>query len=767
TTQSNPSKQLESGIRAFILTEVPGDNFWGIVKNFLNNHPHEIISMVIQGKSSDRKVDATLRKNNLHDLVLDPAKAKDSWPLYETLIKENQRLVIFTPEGGNVSFSIARNICFSIPQNLMSSVAYKYFGNPLANLSTFHLQSFKNPLSDSTLRAPIVKYITTTGKIPNFIISSQPEKAARIAAGLDTIKRYQAMVLYNGNILERMYWKEFPSLESNGRIVIFPDLSNGLKSISPQKPGFRFSPDVISFNEENSKTPKIFQAIPLELKDRLIAHFDFSSGLKKQYPLATQDIIFHNVTVKRDPERGEVADFNGINSYIDCGQPRGYLFNESFTISLWIKPSRRDSLRSFVSLGTTFSSKEMFGSLVFTIPEVKDYISALQPIVKNKWQHVAFVFIPNQKMQFYYNGRLIDEFKVSSVRQSQHSLMIGDNMWDEFYAGSIDDVCIWDRALNESEIETVYKEGVGDENNVAFYAYLLFLLIPLSIAVFYFFRKKKRRVKRAGAKVSSPIPANGHSFKELVAPAVQPLNDKIILFGDFYLYNASGEDLASRFSPKKLQLFILILLYTFKNGKGITSQQMTDILWSGYSSESAKNNRSTNIQKTREILAENTGLSIEFSDRSWFIRINDNIECDYKIYKDLKNIIDQKIKLNEPIPELQLNLLLEILSQGPLLPNLQCEWIDSFKNENTEEVIDLLLNLIKCEPCKDDHNIMVRIVDILFAFDPVNEEALKIKISILTSQGKHKPALDLYDHFCKTYRNLYNEEYKIEFKNLI
>lgn len=769
TQSSNSIRQMRSGIRAFILQGLPDNDFWSSVNFFLCSHQQEVITVIIQGYHIESGLESSLRRNSLISKTYIPSMKNGSWPVFETLIKKGCRLVIFTSEGGKMSYRIASEICYPEQQDSLSDVAFRYYGKSFATLSTFHLPHCIKNQNDSINRAPIAHYILTTGKIPNFLITNQPEYATKIASGIDTLKRYQAIVFYNGKILPQMRWKEFPGLESNGRIIIFPQLANGLKRLSPMKPGFRFSPDLISFNDENNKTIKIFQALPLSIDESLIAHFDFKSGLKIQFPSASEKIIFHNVELKKERGRGTVAVFNGINSYIDCGQPQGKLFNDCITISLWVKPSRLDSLRGYVSLGTTFAAKSMQKSLVFTTPEIKDHISTIRPLKVNVWQHVAFVFIPRQKIQIYYNGKLIDEFRASAMSPSDNSLMIGDNMWDEFFAGQLSDIRIWNRALNKEEIGQVYEQGLrGDQSIPGLLWAILILMIPGTwIAVRFFRRKSRKNIKSSGNLLRGEPFLKNYETDDSIAAESMKWGPEVTLFGDFHLFTRDQKDVADQFSPKRLQLFVLLLLYSFRNGKGITSLQMTEILWSGYTSLSAKNNRSTNIQKIREILADNTGISIEFINRSWVLHFDQDIQCDYKIYLDLKTNLFNLIRAKELIPESQLMLLLRILSQGPFLPLLQYEWIDKFKNEITDGVLDLLLMLVHIDYIRQDSNLILRIVDILFSFDPVNEEALKIKVKVLSELGRHRSAIDTYEHFCRVYKNLYNEDYSVELKSLL
>ena len=101
---------------------------------------------------------------------------------------------------------------------------------------------------------------------------------------------------------------------------------------------------------------------------------------------------------------------------------------------------------------------------------------------------------------------------------------------------------------------------------------------------------------------------------------------------------------------------------------------------------------------------------------------------------------------------------------GPLLSNTIVDWLDEFKDSYSSLSIDLLRNLLELQ--RNDYDTVLRIADILFLHDPLNEEALAAKCSILFIQGKKGIAKSVYDRFCKEYKDSLGEEYKVPLCNL-
>ncbi|HEY4194079.1 MAG TPA: galactose oxidase, partial [Mucilaginibacter sp.] len=76
----------------------------------------------------------------------------------------------------------------------------------------------------------------------------------------------------------------------------------------------------------------------------------------------------------------------------------------------------------------------------------------------------------------------------------------------------------------------------------------------------------------------------------------------IYLFGDFEVFDSENVDITKHFTPLIKELFLVILIYTIKWKRGISSDELTELLWFDKSSESARNNRSVNIAKLKIIL---------------------------------------------------------------------------------------------------------------------------------------------------------------------
>jgi hypothetical protein len=109
------------------------------------------------------------------------------------------------------------------------------------------------------------------------------------------------------------------------------------------------------------------------------------------------------------------------------------------------------------------------------------------------------------------------------------------------------------------------------------------LLFLLSISLSYVYWRYLRNILHQPQKLSAEkIKAFDKTTKE------KPTQNYIQLFGDFKVLDRFGNDITTQFTPKLKQLFLLILLYSQRSKNGISTKELTDILWEGYSYQNAK-----------------------------------------------------------------------------------------------------------------------------------------------------------------------------------
>ena len=234
----------------------------------------------------------------------------------------------------------------------------------------------------------------------------------------------------------------------------------------------------------------------------------------------------------------------------------------------------------------------------------------------------------------------------------------------------------------------------------------------------------------------------------------------ISLLGCFNVRDKDGNDITSNFTPRLKHLLILLILYTEKNAQGILASKTTEILWPEKEETAARNNRNVNLRKLRVLLESIGDMEVMIENNFLRIKWGTGVFCDYH------TLITCTKQFEQEKSEELLNRILEILLYGPLLPNTILDWLDDLKDDYSSYSIDLLKNLLDIEISRNHQDMIIRLADIMFLHDPLNEEALAAKCSVLVTQGKKGIARNLYDRFCKEYHDSMGETYKVPFADL-
>jgi len=292
-------------------------------------------------------------------------------------------------------------------------------------------------------------------------------------------------------------------------------------------------------------------------------------------------------------------------------------------------------------------------------------------------------------------------------------------------------------------------------NNVI---YLIVGFIVISI-VFLFYKRTSIFFRYADDIVDSDI-ADGVA---IVGEKEQQkkIRNAIFLFGDLQVFDADGNELTKLFTPLIKELFLIIIIYSIRWGRGISSEKLEELLWSDKSSDSAQSNRSVNIGRLKNILSKIENCTISKESGYWRIDIDDNhLTVDYKNYLRLaqnKKSITKKEILD----------FTGLIRRGAFLSDVEYEWLDVFKSEIMNEIVDIYLEFSASVNLADDPKFMIQLANYIFNFDPVNEEAMMIKCKALAHLGKHSLAKIAFEKFSKEYEIIYGERFKKKFQHIM
>ena len=111
--------------------------------------------------------------------------------------------------------------------------------------------------------------------------------------------------------------------------------------------------------------------------------------------------------------------------------------------------------------------------------------------------------------------------------------------------------------------------------------------------------------------------------------------------------------------------------------------------------------------------------------------------------------------------------LIKITKKGSFLLNLNYEWLDSFKSDISDRIVDTLVNFGESFTIEEEPDFMINLADSVFNFDSINEEAMFFKCKAQNLMGKHSNAESTYKKFIKEYEILYGQKYKHPFVDVL
>jgi DNA-binding SARP family transcriptional activator len=287
----------------------------------------------------------------------------------------------------------------------------------------------------------------------------------------------------------------------------------------------------------------------------------------------------------------------------------------------------------------------------------------------------------------------------------------------------------------------------------------LIALIAIGLTVYgalRFIRKKKKLIP-IPQPVVPPSPEVVHVVP--VLPITEEKNSMVHLFGGFQVVDKSGNDITHKFTATLKELFIFILVHSVKFEKGVSTTVLHEVFWPDKDEVSARNNRNVNLKKLRNLLQEVGDIGIENTNSYVRLILDKSVLCDYQT--------TYHILQHGTLDRQAVEVLLRYVRKGNLLPNIQANWIDPFKSEISNKVIDVLLAHSGELDMDRDDKVLLSIADSIFNYDPINQEAMVLKCSVLNKKGKHSLAKDWYDHFAKEYRTLYGENYSKTFEEVV
>ena len=364
--------------------------------------------------------------------------------------------------------------------------------------------------------------------------------------------------------------------------------------------------------------------------------------------------------------------------------------------------------------------------------------------------------------------------------------IVGDSI--PYYFNDIESYCDLFQTAGNSELYAVtsYVRGNSSEINIYSIAFpplcleeitqyppsrtniwtllLLLTIVLAGIVIIFLYRKWKMKRKAVTVSGNSTV----HDFEEdlivydRLFEKIKP--SSINLLGAFQIVNSNRDEITKNFTPTTTQLFLILLMSTIKNGKGITSHELRRILWFDKDDDSARNNRNVYVNKLRAFLKSFPEIKLMNQKGYWTIQYEKTVFCDYK----RALVIINKLQADEQFNKKLITELVDIALKGALLPYVQqTEWLEPYQSDYADQLIECLIKYSKRDELKTDLLLLLKLADTILLYDNTDEDAIKLKCYALFRSGKKNQALQVFNKFTADYKNLLGADHHLVFEELV
>lgn len=747
----------------------------------------------------ETELESSFKEIGLMEYVLE-YDTKNGWPSLKDMLSSGKRLVVFEVQKHLNSPSWLHNMrdfvehtdadwgnqpegveSFDerLKKNLSLFTGYKFLETSRGNSNDISALARQTPyLIESFKRAWI-----WDGRVPNFILVDK--YYAWLDVSLVTFRNFDIIygaVTNNNELLNYVNWDGMSNY-TTGKYC-FPLEPGAELMLSPISPGYRIEPATVYVSGTQRKAfASDFKARPLRIDEDIEIYLPFE-GDEKDGSSNHNLTVSRNVEFIQDPIRGQVASLEN-QARVDLPTASElHMRDHDFTVGVWLKiPKYLPEKEDYCILGAKNSTYQQ--ALHLLIRNRKPYMGFFNndlvgntEIEPGKWYNVVWRYNKrNGEQAIFVNGKLDAISFDRPAYLGSDSLYVGFVNFSQSsnFVGVLDNLCIWSRVLSDKEILGLSNQllDLHISNAITWLDILgigLILMALVSIA-YLGYRKVKEKPRQDEADagtvaeegIEEGIEEPDRSSREMPEEIeeVPVLRNYIRLFGEFYVLDRDGNDITSLFTPKLKQLFILIMLHSSRGGFGISSKDLTRMIWGNDNpSKSTKSLRSVSILKLRKILERIDTVEVLFNANRYILQLSEDVYCDYLACLDW--LKDKRVRTQ---PDFE--YFYDIISKGEVFKGESFDWMDDFKSYICNSTVDVLSRFIDTYSIEDEADRVIQIADQILLNDPCNEEALLYKIKALIYQNNFKLARYVYDRFCALYQEMYGEAFPSSFEQVV
>lgn len=201
-------------------------------------------------------------------------------------------------------------------------------------------------------------------------------------------------------------------------------------------------------------------------------HFDEGGGDTVYDSSCNNEGIIHGATWTEGIS-GYALSFDGNNDYVEVPDDPALQIEGDLTIELWTLPGETQDSGFLPLVAKNRPGNTGYGYGIWMIPDNTFYatighsigpeklVFLNTPLTSGEWNHVVVINDDENQNMIYINGVLANVTDdPTGLKADTYPFVIGGDSHSsrKSFTGIIDEVCIYDRVLTESEIQSHYTE---------------------------------------------------------------------------------------------------------------------------------------------------------------------------------------------------------------------------------------------------------------------------------------------------------------------
>lgn len=210
----------------------------------------------------------------------------------------------------------------------------------------------------------------------------------------------------------------------------------------------------------------------------LVAYYKFNSGnaVDNSGNNLSGVIVGAEPTTDRDGKKDKALAFDGASDRVNLGNPSQFNFTANFTLSAWIKMDGAQVDKYIVAKydrdpSTSTSSQFCYGLGVDGFADVYGFVGSASAFTDlhagpslndGSWHAVAFAYQGGTAIRLYVDGVLVGSRAVAVQPPFVNNVpvTVGGALLSQGFAGSVDEVRIYNKALSNDEVAAQYQIDV-------------------------------------------------------------------------------------------------------------------------------------------------------------------------------------------------------------------------------------------------------------------------------------------------------------------